>query len=119
LEFESVSAIGQDGKLKASTWKEQRKWDTVIQKSVCVLEPLLLPMPEVMYQNQGTAIISICMKNVTATWNYLDKDLPEKPKEIEGSEDKLQKGMNILIEDIQADIKKSLVYDLNEGTNLY
>ena len=108
VNFGALSQIGSEGKLQAEVWKDAKICEAKLRKSVQVILPISTFAAEVLHQEQGSALISLRLANETGAVDYADNSLPN-------SDRRTAKGMKIVIEDIQCDIKKSHIKGLYDG----
>ncbi len=82
-----------------------------IDKSVRIIQPLAVAVAEHLQQGQGLAMISVCLQNDTGKVEYCDRELGAVDTQVLAG----AKGMNIMIDDIQCDVKKSVIHELGKG----
>ena len=99
FEFSSSSII------IAAPWLESAK----LMKNVIIIKPLSIITGKALEGTQPTSIIPIEIQNSTENINYFDGSLGEVTNPSQ------TRGMDIIIEDLQCDLSKSIVLDLNKA----
>ena len=107
VNFQSVSQINIKGELQIVKWQETKFCEGKIEKSVLVIQPLMINASEVLQQAQGMSILSVELKNNTKDFEYSTSSSGSKSSAASS-------GINLVVEDLQCDITKSLVKDLSK-----
>eukprot|EP00831_Metopus_contortus_P071488 TRINITY_DN6529_c0_g3_i1.p1 TRINITY_DN6529_c0_g3~~TRINITY_DN6529_c0_g3_i1.p1 ORF type:complete len:268 (+),score=29.23 TRINITY_DN6529_c0_g3_i1:317-1120(+) len=109
LTFESISQIGNDGRLALPKFPDIKPCSATLSKLVRVIDPLKCIVSDVLQQGLGVALLSAKLQNVTENLDYIDHTLDMGPM------GEISKGMTVCVEDIECDLKKSIIFgDRNE-----
>ncbi len=110
------SLSGEELRLPGGRWNENRLCSGRIDKLVTVIQPLSFSSEELLRDGQGQALVSISVRNETEAVDYFDRDLVDSLPP--GKAASALRGMSIMIEDVQCDVKKSVIHGLDDGSFL-